>query len=90
MIPAAEVLTKSGKVWLWRHAVTLYGWPGYDSEVGLEVALEVAEGVGKIGVGELAGLEVILALAWSIFDAQPGFSTSRVTAHRRTGRRPGP
>ena len=76
MIPAAEVLTKSGKVWLWRHAVTLYGWPGYDSEVGLEVA----EGVGKIGVGELAGLEVILALAWSIFDATDRFCGSRFMA----------
>src|SRR5580692_12461932 len=53
-----------------------YGWAGDDSEVGLEVA----EGAGKIGVGEFAGLEVILAFAWSNFDATDWFCGSRFMA----------
>lgn len=53
-----------------------YGWTGDDSGLGLEVA----EGAGKIEAGVFAGFEVILAFAWSIFDAIDWFCGSRVKA----------
>ena len=47
---------------------------------GVGTAHDVAEGAGKIGVGEFAGLEVILAFAWSILEATDWFCGSRLMA----------